>query len=204
MIEGLQFDAETHRYVYEGKPFPSVTRVLRMLETFVGIPADVLDFAAQRGHAVHDACAYDDKDDLDEESVDPTIMPYLEAWRTFKSDANYQPLEIELPVVHGRYEYAGTLDRIGMVNGKVAVIDIKSGILPVIAGPQLAAYLEAYKWMVGGAMVATPPHLPKARFVVQLKPTGLYSLVKYESLEDWGVFRSALEIWRWKEKQQAG
>lgn len=201
MIEGLAFDAETHRYTFEGKPYPSVTRVLRLIEDFTGVPAEALDFAAQRGIAVHDACAYDDLGDLADDTVDEIVRPYLDAWRSFKADAAFEPIEIELPVVHGGLEYAGTLDRVGLVNGKPAVIDIKTGsVLPLGAGPQLAAYAEAYAWMVGAALVKRPSQLPRRRYVVWLKGSGKYQLVKYDSPEDWGVFRSALEIWRWMEK----
>lgn len=200
MIEGLVFDPETHRYTFEGKPLPSVTRVLQVLERRFA-PPQALEFAAQRGTAVHEACELDDRDDLDEGTVDPIIHPYLEGWRRFKEDVGFVPVEIELPVVNGRDGYAGTLDRVGLVNGKLAVLDIKSGAaLPLAAGPQLAAYQEAYAWVVSAALVKRPADLPRRRYVVWLRDTGSYQLVRYDSPEDWGVFRSALNLWLWMEK----
>lgn len=189
MIEGLAFDAETHRYTFEGKPYPSVTRVLKLLDLYGPIdPAD-LAFAAARGSAVHEATALDDRDDLDDDSLDPQIRPYIDAWRRFKAEANYSPWAIELPVVHGRFEYAGTLDRVASIQGKFAVLDIKSGLIPITAGPQLAAYKEAYDWLVSAALVPRPPEMPKRRYVVQLRADGTYRLEQFTSPEDFGVFR---------------
>lgn len=200
MIQGLTFDPEAHAYTFEGRPLPAVTRVLRILETR-SAPQELLDFAAARGIAVHEACELDDRDDLDEASVDPLIRPYLEGWRMFKEDAGYQAIEIELAVANGRYGYAGRIDRIALVNGKPAVLDIKTGSqLPLSAGPQLAAYQEAYAWLVEAALVKRPADLPRRRYVVWLRGDGRYNLVRYDSPEDWGVFRSALSIWQWMEK----
>lgn len=200
MIEGLVFEVDGHRYTYHGKALPSVTRVLKVLDNFAGVPPEVLDFAAQRGTAVHEATALDDNDDLDEGSIDPIIAGYVAAWRDFKAKTDYAAIAIELPVVHGRLEYAGTLDRVCFVSGKCAVVDIKTGLIPLSAGPQLAAYREAYDWMVSAALVERPPEIPKRRYVVQLRQDGTFRLEKYDSPEDLGVFRSALEIRRWLEK----
>lgn len=201
MIEGLAFDAETHRYTFEGMPYPSVTRVLKLLDNYSGVNPELLDFAAARGQAVHAATALDDRDDLDDASLDPQLCPYIEAWRRFKREAHYEPWAIEMAVAHGRFRYAGTLDRVAAVNGKFAVIDIKSGLIPITAGPQLAAYAEAYDWLVRDAALAPhPPEMPKLRYVVQLRPDGCYRLEKFTSPEDFGVFRNALELRRWLEK----
>lgn len=203
MIEGLAFDADTHRYTFQGKPYPSVTRVLNLLDTFSKVDPELLDFAAARGRAIHEATALDDLNDLDDASLDPQIAPYMEAWRKFKAESGYSPWAIELPVVHGRFEYAGTLDRVAEINGKMAILDLKSGLIPITAGPQLAAYREAYDWLVSAALVPRPPEMPKLRFVVQLRPDGSYRLEKFTSPEDFGVFRNALELRRWLEKMSA-
>jgi hypothetical protein len=201
MIEGLEFDPETHRYLFEGKPFPSVTRVLRPLDDFGGVNAELLDFARQRGIAVHEATALDDQGILDEESVVPLIAGYLEGWRRFRRESGFECLEIELPVVHGRFEYAGTLDRVGVLNDKVVIIDIKTGErLPLSCGPQLAAYSEAYSWGVGAALLKRPPEMPRKRFGVQLREDGSYALHPYDSPEDWEEFRNLLSHFRWLEK----
>lgn len=200
MIEGLAFDPETHRYTFEGKPLPAVTKVLQILERR-SAPLELLEFAGERGRAVHEACELDDRNDLDEATVDPIIRPYLEAWRSFKRGVGYEPVEIELAVANGRYGYAGTLDRVAVVNGKAAVLDIKTGsAVPLYAGPQLAAYQEAYAWVVGAALVKRPAQLPTRRYAVWLRDDGRFHLIKYDSPEDWGVFRSALNIWQWMEK----
>ena len=52
-------------------------------------------YAMDRGTAIHEATALDDKGDLDESTVDPAVKPYLDGWRLFRREMEPQFLTIE-------------------------------------------------------------------------------------------------------------
>ena len=71
---------------------------------------------------------------------------YSQAYIKFKTEMNFIPLEIELPV-YSKSGYAGTIDRVGTINNKLSIVDLKTTQmidLPYM-GPQTAAYENAYK-----------------------------------------------------------
>lgn len=189
--EGLLFCPEHHRYWFGGHRVPSVTTILKPLDNFDGVPTDVLEAARARGTAVHAATQYDDEGELDMDTVDPLIRPYLEAWRLFRYQTSFEPIANEGRVYHAQHRYAGTFDVVGRFGaGKLVLIDKKSGeSVPLSAGPQTAAYAEAW----GGERIAK-------RYVVQLRADGQYSLIPYTSTDDLQCFLAHLSIYRWKER----
>ena len=123
------FRESDHTYHYRGRRIPSVTELLKPVTGYRGDGA-----AMALGTAVHDATALDDYDDLDEDSVQPEVWPYLEAWRSFRRQHLVGPVfdGIEEMVHHPRLGYAGTLDRRGEVQWprdghKPSILDIKTG-----------------------------------------------------------------------------
>jgi hypothetical protein len=183
----LNFDPATHTYTLNGDALPSVTTILQAggLIDFTGINPDVLQRAADFGKCVHQATALDDMGDLDEQSLDPAIKPYLEAWRSFRGVDDPIKFDcIEQALFHPTYQFAGTPDRI---SGDV-IIDIKTGsIVPPWTGLQLAAY----------AILAD---LPTARRIaVQLKADGTYQIHKYKDRKDRGTFLSCLNVYQWRQ-----
>lgn len=182
----LTFDSIEHRYFAQGRPVPGVTSILESLTDYSFVDADVLKAAADFGTAVHLACELDDKDDLDETSLDPEITPYLRGWRKFCRGHNAKWEAIEERVFNQTLWYAGTLDRRGEIDGVRAVVDIKtcSALYPSV-GPQLAAYARAHP--TGGLL---------RRFAVRLYPDG-YELKEYTDPTDWPVFCSLLTIQKW-------
>lgn len=182
----LLFDAATHTYYHDGRRVPGVTEILQPLVDFGGAPQSVIDTAAAFGTAVHAACELDDLGELDEASLDPSLCPYLEAWRTFCADHDAQWEWIEGRVFHRTLRYAGTLDRYGTVNGVGTVVDIKTTaqLYPSV-GPQLAAY-------------ATASEMPVVnRMAVQLRADGTYVTKLYDDPADWSVFVSLLTLRNW-------
>jgi hypothetical protein len=77
------------------------------------------DWSRDRGSMIHLATAYDDRNELDEENLDPVIRPYLEAWQKFRRESGFIPEKIEVPGMSTVYRYAGTPDRIGELPGKI-------------------------------------------------------------------------------------
>lgn len=187
----LTFEEATHTYRFGGQVVPGVTGILKPLTDYDSVPANVLHAASEFGKAVHMACELDDLGELNESALDPALAPYLAGWRKFSADHQVQWQLIEKPVFHSLLRYAGTPDRIGLVNGIGTVVDIKSTaqLYPSV-GPQLAAYQKASD---------TEPNKPKAvqRMAVRLKDDGTYEAKTYTDPTDWPVFASLLTLRNW-------
>lgn len=182
----LTFDEASHTYHFGGQVVPGVTSILSPLTDFSRVPPAVLEAAANFGKAVHRACELDDLNELDEDALDPALAPYLHAWRKFSAEHDVQWDKIEQPVYHATLRYAGTPDRLGLVKGSRAVVDIKSTaqLYPAV-GPQLSAYANAEK----------EPYAE--RLAVQLKADGTYVAKAYKDPTDWPVFASLLTLRTW-------
>lgn len=191
----LEFDAATHTYTLDGRVLPSVTQVLKEARIcdYSMIPQAVLQFAAERGTAVHLATQLLDEGDLDVESLDPVLAPYVQAWEKFKAETGFVSERIEKRIVNETYFYAGTYDRVGIgifQGGRRGIVDIKSGILLPGHHVQLAAYAEAM-----GEPATT------RRMLVQLRPDGQYRIEetpRSEFQRNFKVFLAALTCLHWR------
>lgn len=138
------FDPIRHRYELDGAELISVTRVLELsgLVDYSFIPPATRNMALARGSAVHLATAFDDEGDLDDEALDPALLPYVEGWRAFRRDTGFTPDQVEHRGFHQTHLYAGTKDRRGTFPGKSSKydLDIKCGKAQPWAWIQLAAY----------------------------------------------------------------
>lgn len=185
----LTFDPVEHVYRWHGQRVPGVTSILKPLTDYGSVPASVLQAASEFGKAVHLACELDDLGELDVYALDDALAPYLSGWRKFCADTSAEWQLIEKPLYNEAMRYAGTADRIGMVNGKLAVVDIKTtaALYPSV-GPQLSAYAHAYNPMDAKTM---------QRIAVQLKADGTYTAKPYTDPTDWPVFMSLLTVRNW-------
>lgn len=118
----VEFIANGHIYTDApvdgvGRVYPSVTTILKA-EGFINT-AYYDDWSRDRGSMIHLATAYDDAGELDEENLDPVILPYLKAWRRFRKESGFVPEQIEPPMMSTVYRYAGTPDRIGDLPGRI-------------------------------------------------------------------------------------
>lgn len=186
----LQFDPAAHAYRLAGRPVPSVTQVLSILQDWGRVDADVLARAAQFGTHVHEAVALHIAGTLDESDLDPALLPYLEDWKAFLRDTGAEVVHSEMRVASARAHYAGTLDIVARINGVLAVVDIKTGAVPRTVGPQLAAYAEAFNEMHGGKPI-------RQRRSLQLTGSG-YHMTRHDDPADLSVFLSALNCWRFR------
>jgi hypothetical protein len=116
----LAFNPEDHSYAWEGKPVPGVSAILKetgQAKDWKDVPAYYRD----RGIATHAAINLYLKGTLDEESLDPVIVPYFEQFKAWdKQQEMYTPIS-EQPFYSKRLKYAGTIDLIA--NG--TIYDIK-------------------------------------------------------------------------------
>jgi len=194
----LEFTEETHRYEWDGKWVVSVTQALEPLNDYGGIPDWIMRQAAARGTAVHLITEYYDNGMLGD--YPDELEPYLAAWEKFLAETEFEIEQVENRVYHPLYQFAGCIDRVGsfpqIKKQPKAILDIKTTakLMPQ-AGPQLAAYLEAYN-------LTNKEEPATQRWVCQLKDDGSYILKQHKDKADLSTFLSCLNITRWKENHQ--
>ena len=183
------FDETTHTYTLDGKVVPSVTEILAPLT--VGKYADngVIRQAALRGSRVHELCALYDMDGLPVE-FEAEALPYVNAWTQFARDYNAKWLWIEHPMCAGGH-FAGTMDRLGMIDGKYTVVDIKTAqSLDRPAKLALSCQLYAYQKLCKVNALYRYSD-PEDCFGVQLLKSGDYRIYRREDIEKKYRFDSA-------------
>ena len=181
----IVFNNEGHIYTVDGKIIPSVTTIIKdcgLIDT-----TWFTEGATTRGTYVHQATELLDRDDLDEASLDPVLIPYVDAYRRFKQETGFVIDDIEKRVHNATYGYAGTLDRTGTFIGDKtkSIIDIKTGQPAKWHGVQLAAYALCYQ----------EPH---NRYGVYLSNTGSYRLERYKNRQDTQVFLACLTVYKFR------
>ena len=144
------FDEATHTYTLDGVVIPSVTEICAPITCGKYPPVGVVQQAAARGTRVHELCALYDMDALPDE-IEAGLVGYVKAWAAFCRD--YKPVwkHIELPL-YGSTDtglpFAGTLDRIGEIDGQTRVVDIKTtASLDRPAKVALCEQITGYEWL---------------------------------------------------------
>lgn len=189
--EELTFDPASHTYRFLGAVVPSVTQVLAPLVDFSRVPPDVLEAKRELGTMVHEACHYWDEDDLDIDCIPAAVEPYLTAWQKFKAETRAEVLLCERRVFDPMLMYAGTLDRVLLIDGIKWLVDLKTSFsTPASAGPQTAAYTRA----LGDLSVTR-------RAALRLRDDGTYRFDPLNGADDWAVFAACLTVRRFMEKQ---
>lgn len=190
----LAFDPQSHTYTLHGAKVPSVTQVIdEQLNDWSGVPLEALETARIFGGHVHEACHLLVRGELDWSSLDPALVPYIEAAQRFLEESGLTVLNAELPLASSKLKFAGTLDIRGMWRNSVAILDWKStAAMPRSVGPQTAAYEHLYAEHFGGR--------PCKRYCVQLNPAlpNGYKVHALTNSADWHIFLSALNCWRFK------
>lgn len=130
----FSFDPEEHRFTLRGEPVPSVTQILKDMGfiRFFGHNTE----AMQRGTDVHLAISMMAKGILDEESVDESLWPYVEAAQDFMFDFKLKVLDTEEIVFNRAWNYAGIVD----LRAPRLIVDFKTGVKTDWHGLQLNAY----------------------------------------------------------------
>lgn len=193
-FDDLLFDEVAHAYSLNGKTLPSVTQLLKLVTAgmFDNIPEDVLEHKRQIGVAVHKACELLDQDDLDEESLSPVLVGYVDAYKRFKTETNFEVILNERKIIHKSLNYAGTLDRMGILNKKKVIVDLKtSAVLSDWVGLQLAGY---------GMALTSHTNEQYKRCALQLKPDGTYRFKEYSDSLDLPTFQSIVTVYNWQKK----
>ncbi len=196
-LKFLEFDAESHRYTAGAFLVPGVTSIIAPQTAIGRLPKEQLEAARIRGTEVHELTETWDNgpDDQDGTSLIAEEMGwggYLDAWRKFLADKKPEIHAVELMVYHTRLRYAGTLDRLLTIDGRLAILDIKTGDAEKSYRMQTAAYLEAYNEDLIRGEPAT------ARYALHLKPNGKYVLQEHKNKTDFAAFVAALTLYNWE------
>lgn len=150
----VEFTEEGHIYILDGVILPSVTGILKA-EGFVD-DRFFDEYSRERGSIVHLATHYDDLGELDEGSLDPVIVPYVEAWRRFKRESGFVVCQSEIPMANLTYRFAGKPDAVGSFpsgNLKRAAVELHNDgtykLLPFTDRQDRGVFLAAlacYHW----------------------------------------------------------
>lgn len=125
MKPDIFFDEQEHLYLVDGVACPSVTEIISPLHRSYGkVNQSILEQAAERGKAVHEALEEIDLD-LDPE-IDSDIEPYVQAYLDWKQIYDPEWEMVEQIVFCQEGWFIGTLDRMGKINGTPAIVDIKT------------------------------------------------------------------------------
>lgn len=145
-MDGLALEDATHVYTLDGERLPSVTGILQAsrLIDFSQVPTGILEAARRRGTTVHRAIHFYNERDLDVEAFGrdfPECAPYLQGWIAFCDQRHYLPLVNEHRVASRRHRVAGTLDSLGVLDGRAVLLDFATGRpQDVMKNLQTAAY----------------------------------------------------------------
>jgi len=116
-MPNFEFQSNGHKYLIDGNQWLSVTQALPY--NYRGDNT----IAMKKGRYVHDMCRLYLLDDLDEESLSPILVPYLDALKKFLHDSKGMGIE--------------------------GLFDIKSGSPHPCVELQIAAYIELVnQWQV--------------------------------------------------------
>lgn len=187
----LHFDEATHTYTLGGRVLRSVTQVIKdagLGPDFSMVPEDALERKRRIGIACHQACALWNERDLDESSVDPLCVGYVNAYKRFLVESGFVPTGWEQRLTDAELGFAGTPDVWGpLLHARYIVIDLKN--VATLDLRSIALQNAAYGRLltVNDSVSAKAP-----RYALQLKPDGTYRLRESQHPMAWRVFLAAL------------
>ena len=168
----FRFDAEAHIYTLDGVLISSVTQLL----TRAGhIDARwYTESSRERGHRVHQLCADYDLGVLDVKQCNTEYRNQLLAYVAFERTVRPAWISIEEARGNAMYRFGGRPDRVGIVYGCEAIVELKNGAMEPWHGYQTALY----DILLGGL-----PDGVRKRYGLYLKSTGKFRLVPHDGSE---------------------
>lgn len=172
-MSSLQFFDKGHIYMLDGERLPCVSDLCRFLhrEIYQDAPVWQMEAAAERGTAVHSATECLDK--LGTVSVEEEYRPYIEAYAAFRREHDVKWELIEHATYHPAHRYAGTIDRYGMVDGFITLLDIKTTYR--VYKPLCSASLNLYRMMLEARGKGVERLL-----ILHLRKDGSYKLIHFD------------------------
>lgn len=169
MKNTLTFDEANHKYFDGDIELPSVTTITRFC-SYDSINGNGSNpFYRERGTLVHELCA--DYDFTGELPTGTGVDGFLKAYADFKRDYRPKWDYIEYMMGNADIGFAGTLDRVGYIDGQLAILDIKTAAKPNVVAltAQLTGYYELWADNLDNG-------LPKL-YGLQLQKKGDYKLI---------------------------
>lgn len=193
----------------DGNYYPSVTTILEAYpKTYqfyewlksAGSDADrVRDAAGERGTNVHDLTEkYDNGFEVSLLNSAGTPQYSLEVWAMFERyidfSKRYSPTNILVEQQFIDHGFAGTIDRVAEIEGKIYIVDIKtSNALYDSFWLQLAAYRSLYKEDVDGVAILWLN--AKTRTDKDFQGKGWQLIIKEDTTKDYKLFEATKILW---------
>ncbi len=198
--KGFLFCPSDHTYWLDGRQIPGHSEIVQDARIYdlSQIPRETLRRATERGTKVHLATELLDRDNLDWSSVHPELLPYIDAWVSFKENEMFRPHPdyLEVPTWHKQFLYGITPDRFGDFHRD-------EGPVPAITEIKCTYNVEKYWGMQTAAQanaLASHGKLdfdPKTvlRLAVKLNKDGTYTLNWHKNPKDFGDFMACLRTY---------
>lgn len=183
----IRFEEKDHKYFLGDRELPSITKILSKLgltKSYEGVSP----YYAERGVAVHAAIALDLENNLDEDSLDPQIRPFLEAFRAFRGETGFKVEACEKIVYSENLGYAGRIDWLGTIGDKTWLID----------GKCTKKHDPAADYQLCGQAFALEP-LPDRMGILELHEDETFDLIEYPVENAMGVWLAVMGLWKRKE-----
>lgn len=204
----LDYDDKAHSYKVDGIKVPSVTRVVdgcfpkNLTDWALSVGEEeyhkIIDEALEIGNYTHEWI----ENYINEQPFNATTNPSIDAFLQWEGDYNYSTqrrvvqnlewLDAERKIYCDRFKYAGTVDAVAKINGRVCVIDFKTS--KKIYKPyhlQVTAYAQAIKRIDG------LKRWPLGIILRLDKETGEYEQKVFEPKDHFDVFKKCLELRQW-------
>jgi hypothetical protein len=192
----LEFNAESHEYRINGKIVPSVTEICAPLTAadMGKLNPNIINSAANRGSIIHELTELIDYGTSPEDmEMYAEVGGYITAYLRFLRDYSPTWTRIEYRLGNEDLGFARTLDRLGVIDDKPCVLDIKTTDSASRAQKiSWATQLSGYRLLCGNATLE--------RYVLWLRSDGtyvLYNILDFEKKYNfWGarIFSQLLEI----------
>ncbi len=191
----IRFNSEDHTYWIKDGDLPerrvkSHTGMIRSVGLTEDAAFPAMVRGMDRGAKVHEALQFFDEGDLDEESLDPEIVPRLEGWKAFRKEYNFIPAEIEKVEYSRPFDFVARLDRCGAMNGSFSIVEIKNGLPAKWHSIQLALQDIAR----GGN------HFP--RYAVYLDGEGRFKVKRYDEYADYDIALAVAAVCNWRSQNR--
>ena len=210
----LTFQEEGHIYRWGKRIVPSVTTVLGgwieiaskgprwFVDPYSGalVSGKVMDEAGDMGRGIHKGVKYILEGGVDWEALDPSLVAPLKEFGKFARDHNLKIQFVEQPMYSIQFDFAGTPDIAGFVDGSKdpCIIDVKGGD-PGNVGPQASGYEILYR-----EKTKRPRSWKVDRYCLELPKNGdPYDFYPLENKDDEAYFHAKLFAYKYDQKRRA-
>jgi len=197
-MPNFEYDPENHIYKLDGNVIPGYSEIAKAegLVDLSAVDGKILQESADFGKKFHRMTQLWDKKRLDLATLDKQLIPWLETYKRFLKEYKVEIYAewIEQPIYSTIWKYGTTPDRLGMVNGKLTVAEIKTTttIHPAVR-LQLAAQKIALTEQTGLKITK--------RMAVQFFQDE-YKVHPYDSPKDERIWLSAVILYNFKKENK--